>query len=244
MKTLKYFFALSFIYSLLPTLASGQQWIGNNNYYSTIWRTGNIGVGTSSVSSKFHVYAPGWNGITVQGNNTNDTWLRIMNGGATHYIFDDGPNDGHNLRVESKNALAFHTNGNRERMRITTNGNLVVHNKMSIGTSQIPSGYRLAVDGRIICEELKVKLSQSWPDYVFGKDYELPTLEEVDRHIRQEGHLPGIPAAAEIEADGGIDMGEMQRRMMEKIEELTLYVIELNKANQELREKVNHLENR
>lgn len=90
------------------------------------------------------------------------------------------------------------------------------------------TGYKLAVSGKVICEELKVKLSGSWPDYVFDQDYKLPGLEEVEQYIKEHKHLPNIPAAAEIETNG-MEVGEMQKKMMEKIEELTLYVIELKK---------------
>lgn len=96
---------------------------------------------------------------------------------------------------------------------------------VTIGTQNLPAGYRLAVDGRIICEELRVELSGNWPDYVFGEDYALMPLSEVARHIKEQKHLPGIPTAAEVEAEG-IAVGEMQKKMMEKIEELTLYIIQ------------------
>lgn len=88
------------------------------------------------------------------------------------------------------------------------------------GTGQV------RVDGVIFCEELQVKLSENWPDYVFSQDYNLMPLEELAQHIQKEKHLPGIPSADEI-ANAGIAVGEMQRKMLEKIEELTLYMIEL-----------------
>lgn len=90
------------------------------------------------------------------------------------------------------------------------------------------TGYLLAVDGKVICEELKVQLSDSWPDYVFADDYKLKSLQEVESFIETNNHLPGIPSAAELESEG-IEVGEMQKAMMEKIEELTLYIIDLQK---------------
>jgi len=89
-------------------------------------------------------------------------------------------------------------------------------------------GYKLAVNGNVICTELRVKLQGNWPDYVFADGYQLKSLEEVEAHIQSENHLPGIPAAAEIEKEG-IAVGDMQKKMMEKIEELTLYLIDQNK---------------
>ena len=78
------------------------------------------------------------------------------------------------------------------------------------------------------CEEILVQDSGSWPDYVFADDYDLLPLKEVEAHIDANKRLPGIPSA-ELVAEEGISVGAMQKRMMEKIEELTLYVIDQNK---------------
>ena len=98
----------------------------------------------------------------------------------------------------------------------------------------------LAVDGKITCEEVLVKLSQNWPDYVFANDYKLPELSEVKTFIEENNHLPGIPKASEIEKNG-LKLGEMQRLMLEKIEELTLYIIELKKENDEIKIELSKL---
>jgi hypothetical protein len=101
------------------------------------------------------------------------------------------------------------------------------------------AAYKLAVNGKVICEEVKVKLSSSgWPDYVFANNYQLRPLADVEKFIQQNKHLPNIPAAAEIEKNG-LEVGDMQKRMMEKIEELTLYVIELQKQVDVLKVKEN-----
>lgn len=114
-------------------------------------------------------------------------------------------------------------NGNTQLMRIAANGNV------TIGTALTPTAYKLAVGGKIIAEELKVKLqSAGWPDYVFGEDYILPTLAEVEKQIKENGHLKNVPSATEIKTNG-LEVGEMARIQQEKIEELTLYIIELNK---------------
>jgi hypothetical protein len=99
---------------------------------------------------------------------------------------------------------------------------------VGIGTSTIPSGYKLAVDGKIIAEEIKVKISGDWPDYVFTKNYKLPSLEEVEKHIKEKGHLINVPSALEVETNG-LELGEMNRILLEKIEELTLYILEQEK---------------
>lgn len=97
------------------------------------------------------------------------------------------------------------------------------------GVVPAASAYKLTVTGKIICEELKVKLvSSGWPDYVFDKKYKLKSLSDVEKFIIKNNHLPNIPSAVEVEKNG-IEVGDMQKKMMEKIEELTLYIISLQK---------------
>jgi len=112
---------------------------------------------------------------------------------------------------------------------------------VGIGTVQIPVGYKLAVAGKMIAEEVKVQLKANWPDYVFTKDYSLPTLKEVENHIKEKGHLPNIPSAKEVEANKGIELGEMNRKLLEKVEELTLYTIQQEKQLKKQSEELNEL---
>jgi hypothetical protein len=121
---------------------------------------------------------------------------------------------------------------------------VVIHGPgLAIGNNSYrPAGYQLAVHGRAICEEVTVRLRASWPDYVFKPGYELRPLSEVAAHIEAKGHLPGIPAAAVVEKEG-LELGTMQTKMMEKIEELTLYLIEQNKRIGQLEQEVAALKN-
>jgi len=112
-------------------------------------------------------------------------------------------------------------------------GNVFVQDSLLIGLETGATGYKLAVDGKIMCEELKVQSSDAWPDYVFASGYDLLPVSRLESHIRQYGHLPGIPSAKEVE-DDGIQVGKMQRKLLEKIEELTLYIIDQDKRIAEL----------
>jgi hypothetical protein len=94
----------------------------------------------------------------------------------------------------------------------------------------------LAVNGTIKARELVVSV-EGWPDYVFAPDYDLMPLEELDGYIRDHRHLPGIPPAEDVER-GGVRVGDLQARLLRKIEELTLYVVELSRQNAELRERL------
>nr|WP_299384844.1 fibronectin type III domain-containing protein [Allomuricauda sp.] len=104
---------------------------------------------------------------------------------------------------------------------------------VGIGTTTIPTNYALAVNGKVISEEIKVQLQSAWPDYVFDESYEAPTLEEIKTYIENHGHLPNIPSAKEVEANG-LEVGEMNRLLLEKIEELTLYTLEQHQQIQQL----------
>ncbi|MBL0053579.1 MAG: hypothetical protein IPP29_19845 [Bacteroidetes bacterium] len=112
---------------------------------------------------------------------------------------------------------------------------------LRVGTTGSASGYIASIGGKLICEEVKVALEGNWPDYVFAKDYTLMPLEELKTNIDQNKHLPGLPSAQTIENDGGYHLGEMQKKLLEKVEELTLYVIKLNDENKELRNMMNQL---
>jgi hypothetical protein len=101
---------------------------------------------------------------------------------------------------------------------------------VGIGTTNIPTGgYKLAVGGNIIAERVRVKLQSSgWPDYVFSNTYSLLSLEEIEKYIKQNQCLPGVPSAAQTEKEG-LDLGDGQAVLLKKIEELTLYLIDMNK---------------
>jgi|GEM_PF-4762257 len=104
---------------------------------------------------------------------------------------------------------------------------------VGIGTTHIGS-WKLAVGGKIRAEEIKVETD--WADYVFAQGYDLPSLEQVEAHIQEKGHLINIPSAAEVEAHG-IELGDMNRLLLEKIEELTLYILKQEKRIKELEER-------
>lgn len=123
-------------------------------------------------------------------------------------------------------------------------GGLVIANdRLGIGTTNFndnSSGkdYRLSVDGRIRCTEIKVY--SGWADHVFDPGYRLMPLSEVATYITAHGHLPGLPTAADV-AQHGTDVGETQALLLEKIEELTLHLIRLERENVELRNKMEAL---
>lgn len=98
---------------------------------------------------------------------------------------------------------------------------------LNVGTENANPEYQFQVKGKIRSEEIKVETA-NWPDYVFAKDYKLPSLKETEQHIKEQGHLPGIPSAAEVN-EHGINLGDMNAKLLKKIEELTLLLIQQNK---------------
>lgn len=106
--------------------------------------------------------------------------------------------------------------------------------KVGIGTETPDS--ELAVNGLIHAKEVKVDLA-GWPDYVFFDSYELPTIQQVENFIKENGHLRGMPSAKQIESEG-LDLGMMNKLLMQKIEELTLYIIDLNKEIIEIKKSI------
>lgn len=131
--------------------------------------------------------------------------------------------------------LKFHS-----KVAIGGNGSIAFGNFPATAGGADVSGYGLFVKGGILAEEVRVSLKSTWADYVFLKDYKLPTLEEVETQIKEKGHLCNVPSAKEIK-ENGIELGEMSKIQQEKIEELTLYLIEQNKVNQAQNKEISEL---
>lgn len=131
--------------------------------------------------------------------------------------------------------LWFHPAGkaNTEGIHFNSNGDV------GIGTGST-WGYKLSVNGTIRAKEIRVE--SGWADFVFKKDYQLPSLQEVKAHIDEHQHLPGIPSEAEVK-ENGVGLAEMTTKLLQKVEELTLYAIQQQETIDKLNNKVQELEN-
>lgn len=108
---------------------------------------------------------------------------------------------------------------------------------VGVGTTTTPAGYKFAVAGNVIAESMTVKLQANWPDYTFKKDYKLMPLSELKTYVDKNQHLPEVPSAAEVAKDGQ-NLGEMNKLLLKKVEELTLYLIEKDKQIKEISDQL------
>jgi hypothetical protein len=138
--------------------------------------------------------------------------------------------------IDSNVDLFINSNNNNDIILASGGG------QVTIGVAAPAFGYKLNVRGKIIAEEMRVQLYGSWPDFVFDPEYVRPDLYEVESFVQRERHLPGIPSAEEV-SENGILLGDMQARLLQKIEELMLYTIEQQKEIEQLKDRVKSLEN-
>jgi hypothetical protein len=111
---------------------------------------------------------------------------------------------------------------------------LADNGNVGVGTNEPPA--KFSVNGKVLAKEVHVCTSPDcWPDYVFGENYKLMNLKELDAYVKANKHLPGVPSASEVEEQGDVDLGQMNAILLEKVEELTRYVIDLQKQIDEMK---------
>ncbi|WP_052248330.1 hypothetical protein [Chryseobacterium taiwanense] len=236
-------------------VVSAQIYVPNGVVGNTVNSSNNFtGIGTNSPTEMLH----------IDGGN-----LRVSNGDLQLYI-SNFVMDGGNVLLRGNQDVAdilFINNNNDQYARIYTNPqgtrtlhfttqsnnepNLTISESGNIGVGIANPQYKLdvigkasfsdnvKVDAKFESKEIKVTLTPT-ADFVFEENYDLPKLEEVEKHIKEKKHLPEIASAKEMEKDG-VNVGEFQIKLLQKIEELTLYTIEQNKLNKEQQEKIEKL---
>ncbi len=190
----------------------------------------NVGIGTLTPTAELEVKSVANNNAEIHINSSTDgkpSIIRFQDAGQEVWgLLANYPGTG--------KFSVYNYNNNTNAIVLDPNGN------MGIGT--VAPDSKLAVNGKIHAKEVKVDLV-GWPDYVFTKEYHLPTLKEVEQHILEKGHLQNIPSAKVVE-ENGVLLGEMNKKLLEKIEELTLYTIAQDKQLREQQEINKTLETR
>ncbi|MDW7692785.1 hypothetical protein R9C00_11375 [Flammeovirgaceae bacterium SG7u.111] len=159
---------------------------------------------------------------TIENNTDYHHFTRNNSGGAAVYI--NQVSSGPILRLSSGTETA------NQGVRFTVANNGAV----GIGTLTLED-YMLSVNGKIRAKQIKVETG--WSDFVFEEDYNLRSIKDVESFIKKNQHLPDIPSAKEVE-ENGVNLGEMDSKLLQKIEELTLYIIEQNKRIEKLERKL------
>ena len=188
----------------------------NNNY------TGKVAIGQVTVpAAKLHIKSDNNEdaGVILEPSNKN-AWKAFIQ------LFDEE----HTITVDNTAAMVF--NAGRGLLSFQGDsycfGNNALHisstGKIGVNTVNNTSGFALAVDGGIISTKVHIKEVKQWPDHVFSTDYQLLDLDELRHYLDDNHHLPGVPSEQEILANG-YDVNEMQYLMLEKIEEMTRYIL-------------------
>jgi hypothetical protein len=216
---------------------------------------GKVGVGTLTPESRLHVTDVDRMGLQLGGPSTSQ-------GAVADLIFKT--NDGNKVgdtkywywsfRTDTwsgyQGDLVLYANDNStytSPIIIQTDGDVALATGAgsgrngNVGIGTINPDSKLTVKGVIHAEEVKVDLSVPGPDYVFEADYSLTSLEDTKVYIEQNKHLPGIPSSDEMQQNG-VNLLEMNMKLLEKVEELTLHLIEQQRVNKEQGERINYLE--
>jgi hypothetical protein len=214
---------------LFAVLTASAQW-GTNGTHIYNTNSGSVGIGLSSPTSLLDV-ARSITEPTISIRNLGS------NGGASYRMYDQLSGADWKFKATSTGGFKIRDNAySLDVIQIEPNSSanvLYINAAGNIGLGTIAPTEKLSVNGNIKCKQVEVSLT-GWSDFVFQEDYSLMPLADLDSYINQHKHLPGVPSAYEVITNGN-NLGEMDAILLQKIEELTLYVIELKKENEALR---------
>ena len=230
--------------SFVESPANGERWViynsgpisdGKLRFWSwgdkvVFTKEGRVGIGIENPSAQLHLASDSHHELKISRASGMYGFRIFRNATQGTFYFqntDNNNNWGTRIRIEE---------GGDKWQDILLNPD---GGNVGIGTYNTGS-YKLAVEGKIGAREVKVT-TQSWADFVFADEYVLPPLAEVEQFIKENKHLPEVPSEKDV-LENGIELGKMDAILLQKIEELTLYMIGLKKENEELRRRLDILE--
>ena len=177
---------------------------------------GNVGIGTSGPSRELEIHGSGNVYTKITSTSGNNAALELQEtGGINWSLINEAATNEFKIRLDGATKLTVSNNGN-------------------VGIGSTNPTEKLAVDGTVLAKKVRVSTAGvDWPDFVFAPSYELRALSEVEEFVKENKHLPEVPSAKEVEKEG-LDLGKMDATLLKKVEELTLYLIEINKKVERL----------
>jgi len=216
---------------MLTSLAMNAQFIDGGS--ATDYTMGNVGIGLTNPSDPF----------VVKGKFASygaQNYMSVLYPNLTKKMFVLGGYEGSSYFLMQSVDGTYSINLSTHKDKYS-----YFQGKLVIGSNQNPGNYTFAVkgnvgfDGKLEADEIEVK-QVTLADYVFAEGYNLRTLAEVENFIELNGHLPSVPSAEEV-AEEGMNVGEFQNILLEKVEELTLYILEQNKINEQQAKEIEAL---
>jgi len=199
---------------IIPVTSYCQWTTSGTNIYNT--NSGKVGIGIASPSRTLTV-------ARDFGIHTSIPIIVFTSTASSNKVWD----------ITSGNDLIINETAIANRLTIKAGGN--------IGIGTLNPQAKLAVNGNILANEIKIKTDITVPDYVFDEDYPLSPLKEIETYIKKNRHLPETPSAVDIKRDG-LNVAEMNLLLLKKVEELTLYIIKQDQLTKEVMKRLEDLE--
>ena len=208
--------------------------------------SGNVGIGTASPAGKLHVATSGGDVVVTTAGKVGIGRVPAANirlhvagvdHGATNYLFAAQDDLNNNALYVRDDGFIYFGHGATESMRIDTSGNVGIGTPSPASRLHVSGGDIRVTGGSFIDDGVTLTA----PDYVFDSSYKLMPIQKLADFVRTEKHLPNVPDAKSIKADG-LNMSQFQMRLLEKVEELTLYTIDLKAQNDELQKRLDAIE--